>query len=342
MRKGVRRFGQVVISAVSHVDAPHIISSESIEAELDGVKQRLGIQSGLLEQVAGIKERRFWDVEVQPSEVAAQAGELAIERSRVKRDDIGIVVNTSVCRDYIEPSVASLVHHRLGLPSTALNYDLGNACLGFLDGMSLVAGLIELGSIDHGLVVDGESSRYAIEQTIARLKRPETTAKDFRDQFATLTLGSGAAAVMLSRQDLVDSNHHFNGGLSRAATEHSRLCFGQRDEMRTDTKALLKAGLQLAASAWQECVEEFQLGDGIAQHFIHQISTVHTVMLCQSLQIDLSTVPQIFPLFGNTGPASLPMVFAKELEKKSIKLGDRLCLMGMGSGLNCSAYEVVW
>ena len=342
MLKGTQRYKNVMISAVAHVDAPHVVTSSSLEAELASTQERLGIQPGLLEGLAGVAERRFWDVGVQPSEVAAQAGELAIERSRIKREDIGIVINTSVCRDYIEPSVASFVHHRLGLASSALNYDLGNACLGFLNGMSVVAGMIERGEIDHGLVVDGEGSRYAIEQTVKRLKDPATTAKDYRDQFATLTLGSGSAAMVLSRADLTDAPHRFTGGLSRAATEHSSLCLGQREEMRTNTKALLMAGLELADSAWKESNAEFDFKKGVAHHIIHQISSVHTTMLCERLEVDMSTVPQIFPLFGNTGPASIPMVLAKEIEKGGIKPGERLCLMGMGSGLNCSTFEVFW
>lgn len=342
MRRGTQRFSKVVISSVAHVDAPHVITSDAIDSELAEARERLGLQAGLLERLAGIRERRFWDVGVQPSHVAAQAGALALERSRVAPADIGVIVNTSVCRDYIEPSVACFVHHRLGLPTTALNFDLGNACLGFLNGMALVAGMIERGEVDHGLVVDGEGSREIIESTIQRLRQPGATTRDFLDQFASLTLGSGAAAMVLSREGLTDSNHRFTGGLSRAATEHSGLCLGQREEMRTNTKALLLAGLELADSAWRESCEEFGFGSGVARHIIHQISSVHTSSMCERLGLDLATVPQIFPLFGNTGPASIPMVLSKELEQKSLNPGDRICLMGMGSGINCSAFEVVW
>ena len=51
------------------------------------------------------------------------------------------------CRDY-EPSTASIVHHKLGMSSACKNFDLGNACLAFLNAMDLVGGMIERGEIE--------------------------------------------------------------------------------------------------------------------------------------------------------------------------------------------------
>src|SRR5205814_1196604 len=75
----------------------------------------------------------------------------------------------SVCRDYLEPSVACFVHAELGLPETCLNFDVVNACLGFLDGMAIVGNMIERGQVQYGLVVDAESSRTVVERTVDRL-----------------------------------------------------------------------------------------------------------------------------------------------------------------------------
>jgi len=74
----------------------------------------------------------------------------------------GIVVN--------EPSVAAKVHDALGLPSAALNFDLMNACLGFVNGLTLAASLIDSGVIRHALSVDGEDARPTQEATLAHLR----------------------------------------------------------------------------------------------------------------------------------------------------------------------------
>ena len=45
---------------------------------------------------------------------------------------------------------------------------------------------------------------------------------------------------------------------------------------------------------------------------------------------------------GNIGPASVPIVLAKVAELGKLNRGDRVALMGIGSGLNCCMAEVVW
>ena len=343
MSKVDQRYNNIAITSVEHAHAPIVVTSDEIDAQLADHYERLQATPGLLESLAGIIERRFWEEGVLPSDAAALAGERAIETSGVRREDIGIIINTSVCRDYIEPSTASIVHGKLGLPDTALNFDVGNACLGFLNGMTIVSAMIERGEIDHGLVVNGEGSRFSTESTIARLQSDAATPEMFREQFATLTLGSGAAAMVMSNADLVDSPHRFIGGLSRANTQHNQLCVGQPDEMRTDTAGLLRAGLDLAKEAWQEAFSQFAFQDEtVDMYAIHQISSVHTQAVSDLLELDSDKVPRIFPKFGNTGPASVPMLLSMENAADRISDGDRVILMGMGSGINAAAYELIW
>jgi len=117
----------------------------------------------LIRNLSGITERRVWDDGVQPSDVAAQAGEKAIAAAGIDKGQLGTLVNTSVCRDYIEPSTACIVHSKLGLPETCMNFDLGNACLAFINGMDMVGNMIEQGQIDYGIVVDAESSKFSTD-----------------------------------------------------------------------------------------------------------------------------------------------------------------------------------
>ena len=76
------------------------------------------------------------------------------------------------------------------------------------------------------------------------------------------------------------------------------------------------------------------------RYVIHQISQVHTTALCEHLGIDLGKVPMTFPYLGNVGPASIPITLS--LEADSLKAGDMVLLMGMGSGINASAIELIW
>lgn len=336
------RFANVSILGVAHVDAPHRVSSESIERRLAATLERLGMRSDVLRDTSGILERRYWDDDVQPSDAASRAGEAVLRAAGIERDRIGILINTSVCRDYVEPSTACIVHANLGLPETCMNFDLGNACLAFINGMDMVGNMIERGQIDCGLVTNGESSRLAVESTVRRLLEPDVDEPTFRAHFATLTLGSGAAAMVLGRTD-GDGGHRFLGGVNLAATEHCRLCYGQVDGMVTNTRELLVAGLDLARRTWEKGVAELGWSPDHFDHFvIHQVSQTHTEKFAGILGLDLDKVFRLYPDFGNIGPAGVPIVLSKLAEAGRLQRGDRIALMGIGSGLNCTMAEVVW
>jgi 3-oxoacyl-[acyl-carrier-protein] synthase-3 len=324
--------------SVAHVDAPEVVPSSRFDKILAETYERVGAQSGLLESLAGIKERRWWPEGHLFTDAAAAAGEKAIAVSGVRVDDIGLLIDTSVCRDRLEPSSAVTVHNALELPSWCLNFDLSNACLGFVNALQIAGNMIESGQINYALIVDGEGSRYPQERTLERLSRPDATMADLFAEFATLTLGSGGAAAVVGRHSENPGSHRVVGGLARADTSHHNLCIGSLEKMQTDTKGLLDAGLHVSKLAWGDAEERGWLdGD---RYIIHQISQVHTSMLCERLGIDIAKVPLTFPFLGNVGPASIPITLSREVE--SLQPGDKVLLMGMGSGINASAIELTW
>ena len=74
----------------------------------------------------------------------------------------------------------------------------------------------------------------------------DVTEEQFRNEMATLTLGSGAAAMVLARAELAPGAPRYKGGVTRAATQWNNLCRGNLDRMVTDTRMLLIEGLKLA------------------------------------------------------------------------------------------------
>lgn len=337
-------FHNVAIEAIAYELAPHRVTSEDLEQQMAATMQRLNIPAGRLEALSGIRERRFWDHGTMPSDVATLAARKVIEQSGVDPRAIGCLVNTSVCKDYIEPSVACLVHGNLGLAPGCMNYDISNACLGFLNGMTSVGMLIEAGLIDYGLVVDGEGAQEAVMATVRRLQGDEVGAQEFRDNFATLTLGSGAVAMLLCRKQLSRTGHSLNGAVTLAATEHNRLCVGQPDYMKTDASALLIAGVKLAADTWRAATDELPdwSDEQIALYIPHQVGARHMAAVAEALEIKPHKLHLNFPTLGNIGPAALPITLAMAAEAGRIAAGDHVALLGIGSGLNCSMMSVTW
>src|SRR3712207_4661243 len=260
------RFTNTAILAVQTADASQVVPSATFDEQLGDTYKRVRLRPGLLERLAGIRERRWWPDGVSFVDGAATAGPKAISESGVDPAHIGLMVNTSVSRKYLEPSTAVAVHDALGLPSACQNFDVTNACLGFINGMELAAAMIDSAMIDYALVVNGEDSRPVQERTIELLNRPDTGAKDVMGHFATLTLGSGAVAMVLGRADRHPEGHRLVASVSRAGTRHHELCTGDNDGMQTDLKGLLAAGLQLSEELWADAAPEFEWAGRSEEH----------------------------------------------------------------------------
>lgn len=337
------RFSNIAITGLAHVDAGVTVSSSEIESQIVPTMERLHMPQGLLENLTGIVNRRFWDVGMAPSDAAALAAEKVLAQTSVDPAQIGVLINTSVSRDYLEPSTAAIVQGKLGLGRECINFDIGSACLGFLQGASLAASLIDRGEIQHALIVAGEDGRPIVENTIRNLQDPETDDVSFREQFACLTLGSAAVAMVISRAEPDDGQPRFVGGLSVSATQHHALSVGNYDGGRTDSQALLIGGLECAEEGWAEAAAAFGWCiDDVHTFAIHQVSKVHTDMLVDLLKFDPERVPRTYPEYGNTGPASVPTLLSKEVDAGRVTSGDQVMLVGMGSGINASAFEVRW
>ncbi|HEY8718039.1 3-oxoacyl-ACP synthase III [Pengzhenrongella sp.] len=334
----IRHSGTALL-AVTGLDAPVIVPSTWFDEQLAASLKRLRLPRGLLQRVAGVHERRWWDADTAFDDAAISAGAKALAESGVEAADVGLLINTSVTRAHLEPSVASKVHDGLGLPSSAMNFDLTNACLGFVNGLTLAASLIDSGQIRYAVIVDGEDARPTQEATLARLGGPDSTKQDFMDAFATLTLGSGAAAAVLGPAADHPGGHRILGGITRAATQHHDLCVGDFRGMRTDPVGLLAGGLELVGEAWLEAKAEWDWTD-MDRYVMHQVSTVHSEKIVEALGLDPARVPLTFPKFGNVGPAALPLTLASEVD--SLAAGDRVLCMGVGSGLNTAMIEIAW
>ena len=333
-------FANTALLAVERVEATEVVTSADFDVRLADTYKRTRLRGGLLESLVGIRERRWWPEGETFTDGAAAAGRKAIEASGVDPASIGLMINTSVSRRWLEPSTSVVVHDLIGLEPSCQNFDITNACLGFLNGIEVAGAMIEAGLIEHALIVNGEDSRHLQDVTIARLNEGTTTSRDVMGEFAALTLGSGAVAVVVGRADQHPDAHRVVATASRAGTEHNELCYGDNEQMTTDLKGLLDAGLELSTNLWKEATTEFDWDGGMARYFIHQVSQVHTDAICERLGIDPTLVPRTFPEFGNIGPASVAFTLAGEQD--TLSKGDRVLMMGIGSGLNASCMELVW
>lgn len=336
-------FRNTVVKAVSIVKPPRVVSSLEIEARLAPVYERLKLSAGRLELMTGIRERRFWEPGTRSSTVAAMAGARALEESGVPRGRIGCLIHASVCRDFLEPATASLVHEALGLGESCAIFDLSNACLGVLNGMVQIAGMIDAGMIDAGLVVSGETAEDLHNATMRRLLGDRKMDKRrLKSQFASLTIGSAAAAVVLARDEDGDGRRLLGGAVGTDSGANA-LCQADPDEatpdgpiMNTDSEGLLHAGCALAARTWENAKKELGWSNDSPDHiFTHQVGRAHAKLTFEMLGLPQEKDFPTVSFMGNTGSAALPGALALGLSQKRMAKGEKLALMGIGSGLSC-------
>lgn len=334
-------FKDVGIRSICTEIPPNTLTSEEVEDHLKSVYKRLKLPEGRLEMMSGIKERRFWNKGTRPSDASALAGQRAINAAGIEPTDVDCLIHASVSRDFLEPATAAIVHQKLGLSQSCMIYDLSNACLGVLSGMIQVASLIESGVIECGLIVSGEVAEPLYNATIKSILSDSTlTRKSFKAHFASLTIGSGACAVVLTKTS--DKTHKLIGGAHATDSDANKLCYeGPKNSstggptMVTDSEALLHAGCDLAKQTWEKLKLELDWSNDTPDHiFTHQVGSAHQRLLFEVTGLDIEKDFPTVSRFGNTGSAALPTALACGIMEKDMKKGEKIALLGIGSGLS--------
>jgi len=152
--------------------------------------------------------------------------------------------------------------------------------------MVTLANMIELGQVKKGLIVAGEGSRQLVENTIAHLlQMPNPTRQNIKQVFASLTLGSGACALVMSHKKRSKFGHRLLGGAMRCATEFNDLCQGDLSNMNTDSEKLLQEGCKLARITWDKTKRVLNwTNDTVDRVFCHQVGSAHRRQLYSSLE----------------------------------------------------------
>lgn len=345
------RWSRVCLESLAYQLPHERVRSADIEARLAPVYDALRLAPGQLEALTGIRERRYWPPGTPMHEVATQAGERALQRAGVSASELGAVIYAGVTRDKLEPATACAVADALGAPPEAWVYDLSNACLGMLNAMVEIANRIELGQIQAGLVVAAESAREIVDATIERMNAAPSL-ETLRLCVATLTGGSAAAGIVLTAASISRTGRRLLGGASLSAPEHHRLCtwgpasglLGQTpQEANTEASALLVEGVSLGARTFERFLAEMAWHpDDVDRVICHQVGAGNRRSVLKALGVPEEKDFSTFPDFGNTGTVALPMSLAMAEEQAFLTEGDRVALLGIGSGLSSVMMGLSW
>ncbi len=345
------RWKNVCVETIAYALPEEKVTTTAIEARLAPMYGSLHLEKGQIETLTGIRERRMWPLHSKMGKCAALAAQKALAQSGVPASELGAVIYAGVCRDNLEPATACAVAEAIGTGPEALVFDVSNACLGVLNGMVEVANRIELGQMRAGLVVASESSREIIDSTIARLNA-DPTLERYRLGLATMTGGSGAVAVVLTEAGFSDSEHRLIAGSAQSAPEHHRICrwgparglLGETaNVMDTDASAVLEHGVELGQQTWKRFLDASSWRtEEVDRVICHQVGAGHRREVLGALGIDASRDFSTFETLGNMGTVSVPLTAAMASEAGFLRSGDRVALLGIGSGLNCLMLGLQW
>ncbi len=349
------KYSKVFLESFGYELAPNIFTTDQIEERLAPFFNAVGFEPGQLASLTGIKERRYWDEDHTLAEHAAAAGQKALEEAEISSSEIGALVFCGVGQDGFEPATSCSVADRLNMGENAAVFDVKSACLGMITGIVNVANEIELGHIKAGLVVSCETSKQIIDSTINEINANKSI-EFYKKTVATMTGGSGAAAVLLTDGTLGDperQRHSLKGGVVKNAVSYHKHCYWRFEQpgmpthskviMRTNAQEVLEKGLILVKQTFDEFRQEFNLSSDKPDKFIgHQVGALHHQMFYETLNVDIKKDFATFPFLGNIGTVSLPITAAIADERGFLQPDDFVAFIGVGSGLNCYILGVEW
>ncbi len=266
--RATQRYEHVAISGLAHLDAPHVVTSTEIEEQLAPTLDRLGIAPGLLESLVrhrrapGARQRHHAERDGRAGRRAGPGPQRRRPRGpRRAGEHLGVPrLPRAVDREHRARRDGAAQHgrelrRRQRLPGLPQRHERRRG-----HDRARRDRLTASSSTPR-------RSRFTMEATIARLASDECDEQMFREQFATLTLGSGAVAMVLSRDDSGDRATASSAGC-QPGQHRARPPVHRQHLTRCDRHEGPAAGRawSSAAQTWKEAVGSFELGPPRLRH----------------------------------------------------------------------------
>ncbi|HVS08750.1 MAG TPA: ketoacyl-ACP synthase III [Planctomycetota bacterium] len=309
-----------VAAVASYVPARAVENAE--------LAQRFGFERAFLEEKIGIERRYVCAPDEAVSDLAVAAAERLLERERVARGEIGLLIVCTQNPDYRLPATANLVQHRLGLATTTAAFDIGQGCSGYVYGLSIAGSLMQANGIRSALLVTSEA--YSKVQDPA----DRDTAPLFGDGAAATWLRLGAPA-RIGRFAFGSDGSGAEELIVRAGgSRHPALACSGAGALRMNGRAIFNFMMREVPKSVERCLELNRLTrDEIDLFVFHQASRYMVEALRGALRLDPERVPVTLADGGNTVSSTIPMAI-ETLGGIPALAGRRLCLCGFGVGLS--------
>ena len=323
----------VEIIGLGHYAPERIVPNAELEA-------RLGLDAGWIKRRTGIDARRYAANDQALSDLAIRAGDMAITRAGLAREDIGLLLLATSTPDHLLPPTAPLVAHRLGLTNSG-GIDMAGACAGFMYALTLADSYVR----SQGTTV------LVIAANI--LSRRINAA----ERASSVLFADAAGAVLLAPSTRDDSGvvgahlaalgEHYD--LISIAAGGSRKPF-TRDLDASETLMILSDGQAVyskAVAMMTNAAEIALLKAGIAaadvEHFIpHQANARMMETVAHQIGVKPESLRTTVAEFGNSSAATIPLTLSASAQEHAYKQGDIVLMTAAGAGLTGGAAVFRW
>jgi 3-oxoacyl-[acyl-carrier-protein] synthase-3 len=280
-----------------------------------------------------IYERRWCASDESTADLAEAAARQTLERAGISADELNLIILSTDTPEFISPSTASVVQHRLGA-HRAGTFDINTACAGFVTALDVGAKYIRSDEQYQYVLVIGA---YAMSKHLNPTDKKTVTL--FADGAGAVLLKAepDLSRGFLASELLSKGQYHgwmgiYGGGARKPVTtdvlqqhEH-QLQFVQRfpKELNPEVWTGMATRLSQRIGAKVSEVERF---------FITQININAIWETLDRLHVPREKGHTIMQHYGYTGSACIPMAFNDAWEKEQVKRGDLVFFIGSGGGL---------
>jgi 3-oxoacyl-[acyl-carrier-protein] synthase-3 len=302
--------------------ACYLPEGELTSAEL---ASRLDFKPNFLEGKVGIETRHVAAPRETTSDMAVRAFENLQQRCPGEDyGDVGLVLLCTQNPDYKMPHTASLVQHRLGLPKTALSFDISLACSGYVTSVVTAKALMNELGVRKALVFTSDPYSKIIDPN------DKTTVALFGDA-ASVSIIEEDARLQIGRGTFGN-----DGGKGQAAIiwgSGTAREPGEPERFRLDGRGIYELLKTEAPINIRECAKLNQITlDDVDLFLFHQASGWLLKGLLEDLQLPAEKVPINIKHVGNTVSSSIPLLLEKVLYNGQ-PLPRTALMAGFGAGL---------
>ncbi len=277
----------------------------------------------------GIHARHFADSNVTTSDLALVAARRAIEAADVDPQSIDLIVVATSTPDFVFPSTACLLQHKLGIKNNGAAFDIQAVCSGFAYAIATADNFIRSGQHRTALVVGAE--------TFSRIL-------DFKDRTTCVLFGDGAGAVVMSASDepgMLGSALHADGSYSSILCTPGNVNGGVIEGsafLHMDGQAVFKLAVNVLEKVALEALSKAGLAAEQIDWLIpHQANIRIMTSTCRKLGLPQERMIVTVGEHGNTSAASIPLALDAAIRDGRIQRGQHVLIEGVGGGFTWGA-----